>query len=238
MAKTKVTPRKVESFGNSTGKNLKTKIQCLKCDKKFASISSLRRHHKTRHEPTVLIFECRHCPATFTRKESARRHTAHKHRDETLQDYITKNITPRANAKPIKKWTPPMEARTIDWNKTKPVFKVRPASPKYHYIKKTKSNPDTPQPDTLAQDLYISSDSEDDCIYVKTTQSVYTTNQYGYLCQKEIEISHQEEQPSTSKDRYTPVASDSNNTFCLDELAEEDWDRQLSVKGVYNIFTL
>ncbi|CAC5379090.1 KRAB [Mytilus coruscus] len=68
MAKTKTTPRKVECFGESGGKNLKTRIQCLKCDKKFASISTIRRHHKTFHEPTVTIFECLHCPATFTRK--------------------------------------------------------------------------------------------------------------------------------------------------------------------------
>ena len=241
MAKIKTTPRKVECFGNSSGKNMKTKVNCLKCNKKFASISSLRRHHRSFHEPTVEIYECIHCPATFTRKYSAKKHIADKHKDEVLKDFITKNETPRANAKPVQIWRPPMEARTIDWNKTKPVFKIKPAPPKYgnYDTKKIKSNPEqSPNYNTLADDLYLSSDSDDDCIYIKTTQPTYTTNEFGYICEPHINdlpYTMYDTQPSCSK--YEPTYSDSSSTICLDELPEEFWDRQVTVKGIYNIFT-
>lgn len=236
MAKTKTTPRKVECFGNSGGKNLKTRIQCLKCDKKFASISTLRRHHKTFHEPTVTIFECLHCPATFTRKHGAKKHITTKHQEKPTTDFNEKTATPKAAADPIAKWVPPVEAQT-KYDIT-PKFRIVAAPPKYTAPTplKIQETSEMPSMDILKEDLQLSDseDSDDDVIYVKTTKPLkYTTNSYGYL----VEEIPTYQSTNCYKTYKGPTQSSSQQTVCNDEPTENNWMNQVKVRGIYNIFT-
>ncbi|CAC5400495.1 unnamed protein product [Mytilus coruscus] len=90
--------------------------------------------------------------------------------------------------------------------------------------------------DVLREDLHLSDpeDSDDDGIYVKTTgPPKYSTNSYGYLVE--------EEQVYPTINSYKtykgPVQSSSQQTVCRDELSEDNWMTQVTVRGIYNIFT-
>ncbi|CAC5379091.1 KRAB [Mytilus coruscus] len=233
MAKTKTTPRKVECFGESGGKNLKTRIQCLKCDKKFASISTIRRHHKTFHEPN---FECLHCPATFPRKHGAEKHITTKHQEKPITDFNEKTAAPKAAADPIAKWVPPVEAQT-KYEMT-PKFRIMAAPPKYTapIPIKIQETPEMPSMDILEEDLQLcdSEDSDDDVIYVKTTgPQKYSTNSYRYL----VEEVPTYQTTNCYKTYKGPVQSSSQETECRDEPTENNWMSLVTVRGIYNIFT-
>ncbi|CAC5370727.1 unnamed protein product [Mytilus coruscus] len=228
IAKTKTTQRKVECFGESGGKNLKTRIQCLKCDKKFASIRTLRRHHKTFHEPTFTIFECLHCPATFTRKHGVKKHIINKHQEKPTTDFNEKTATPKAAADPIAKWVSPVEAQTK--HEMTPKLRIVAASPKYTAPTpiKIQETPEMPSMDVLKEDLQLSDseDSDDDVIYVKTTgPPKYSTNSYGYL----VEEVPTYQTTNCYKTYKGPVQSSSQQTVCTDELTENNWMSQVTV---------
>lgn len=56
-------------------------FECDNCDKKFASVSNLKRHILT-HEPkkpSVAVFKCEFCPKKYTRKGSVLRHVKSSH---------------------------------------------------------------------------------------------------------------------------------------------------------------
>ena len=213
MAKTKTTPRKLPT--------LKTKLTCEKCGRKFASVSSLKRHVKTFHGPSAIYFECKHCNATFNRKDNAKKHLKDKHSDQISEDFTTYEASPRELAKPVPKWKPPFEATPIS-QITKPTFRIVPGPSPYRPIPSTSGRKQEKSINLtiLEEDLYLSSSEES----IPTSNKTFTTNEYGYIVE------------DTLPDMNNPEQSMSTETICQDELPMELWDRQLTVKSVYNFF--
>ena len=122
MARTKTTKKKPQV----EMPNLKTRLPCLKCNKTFLSISSLKIHFKESHGPTSTWYECNHCFASFTRKLNAICHLKDKHADKPTDHFTQLTQTPKENAQSVRKWIPPFESVTK--STIKPTFKIR------HYL--------------------------------------------------------------------------------------------------------
>ena len=121
-------------------------------------MQSLKRHYNTAHSATMTHYICRWCDRKFIRKDSAKRHLSKEHGLIPEIGLITEETTPRELAEPVKKWTPPIEAtRRIDWTKP-PVFNLISGKSKYSQKK------EEPEPIDLTEDLYISSDDEEEIV--------------------------------------------------------------------------
>ena len=157
MAKTKSTPRKPPGSA---------KLPCLKCSKTFTTIGSMKRHFQTHHSTTMTTYTCTWCNKNFHRQDSAKRHINKEHNTSQETGLIVEHKTPRELAEKVKPWIPPMEARrNIDWTKP-PTFRII-----------SKPTPQDKQEIDLAEDLYLSSDSEEEVPVEATTTHGFDSSQ-------------------------------------------------------------
>ena len=88
-------------------------FKCSTCGKHYVNLGNLTRHNQAVHRPNMTKFQCWHCPNTYKRKESARKHCLKVHGD--IQQQTLKLPCQNPNWKPeITKpgpWIPPPEAR-------------------------------------------------------------------------------------------------------------------------------
>ncbi|CAC5384363.1 unnamed protein product [Mytilus coruscus] len=173
--------------------------------------------------PTVTIFECLHCPTTFTRKHGAKKHITTKHQEKPTTDFNEKTATPKAAADPIARWVPPDRGQRHQKYTAPTPFKIQ-------------ETPEMPSMDTFKEDLQLSDseDSDDDVIYVKNNR---TANIYH----QQLRISSQETPTYQTTNCYKtykgPTQSSSQQTVCRDEPQKTTDEPSESPRNIQHFFT-
>lgn len=175
MANTKTTPRKRTTTG--------MKIQCSKCDKKLANMTTLKRHCQRFHEETIFLYSCDLCTASCTRVFNIKRHIRAKHHGEDENNYTKTSGSPKEVATKVKKWVPPFEARKYK-------FRTIPGTPSVTYPEPPRNNKNILGEYLYLSDSTCSTNSEDHTISNNIDWETYTTDNYGYLTEKPRSTHH------------------------------------------------
>ncbi|MCG8078473.1 MAG: C2H2-type zinc finger protein [Candidatus Thiodiazotropha taylori] len=186
---------------------------CSTCHKKLSTIGNLRRHNEAFHSSNRVKFQCWHCPNTYARQESARKHAYIKHGDTERKTVKTTTGNPRWKPEIFKPgpWNPPPEARP----KSGTVYKIQipPASEQSHInnIKQqrriSRVNPYIP----LTVDEALVTTSNDECTLARLNR---------LQVMKDLEIS-----PSSS-----------TSTITQDELRPEEEALDITIPTIYGIY--